>query len=37
MPLATGKNILEDLFSSVLSQFQKYRPSENFKFYNLGI
>jgi len=31
------KNILEDLFSSVLSQFKKYHPSGNLKFYNLGI
>jgi len=28
---------LEDLFSSVLSQFKKYHPSGNLKFYNLGI
>jgi len=28
---------LEDLFSSVLSQFKKYRPSGNLKFNNLGI
>jgi len=25
------KNILEDLFSSVLSQFKKYQPSRNLK------
>jgi len=31
------KNILEDLFSSVLSQFKKYHPSGNLKFNNLGI
>jgi len=31
------KNIFEDLFSLVLSQFKKYHPSENLKFYNLGI
>jgi len=31
------KNILEDLFSSVLSQFKKYRLSGNLKFNNLGI
>jgi len=31
------KNIFEDLFSSVLSQFKKYHPSGNLKFYNLGI
>jgi len=31
------KNILEDLFCSVLSQFTKYYPSGNLKFNNLGI
>jgi len=31
------KNILEDLFSLVLSQFKKYHPSGNLKFNNLGI
>jgi len=31
------KNILEDLFSSVLSQFKKYHPSGNLKFNYLGI
>jgi len=31
------KNILEDLFSSVLSQFKKYHPSANTKFNNLRI
>jgi len=31
------KNILEDLFSSVLSKFQKYHPSGNLKFNYLGI
>ena len=32
------KNILEDLFSSVLSQFKKkYQPSRNLKFNILGI
>jgi len=31
------KNILEDLFSSVLSQFKEYHPSKNLKFNNLGI
>jgi len=31
------KNIFEDFFSSILSQFQKYHPSENQKFNNLGI
>jgi len=30
------KNILEDLFSSVLSQFKKHRPSGNLKFSYLG-
>jgi len=34
---ATEKNIFEDLFSSVLSQFKKYHPSRNLKFYDLGI
>jgi len=28
---------IEDLFSSVLSQFKKYYPSESLKFNNLGI
>jgi len=38
MPFGNGKkNILEDLFSSVFSQFQKYRPSGHLKFNNLGI
>jgi len=31
------KNILEDLLSSVLSQFKKYHLSGNLKFNNLGI
>jgi len=31
------KNILEDFFSSVLSQFKKYRPPGNLKFSYLGI
>ena len=31
------KNILEYLFSSVLSQFKKYHPSGNLKFNYLGI
>jgi len=35
--LATEKNILEDLFSLVLSQFKKYHPSGDLKFYDLGI
>jgi len=30
------KNILEDFFSSVLSQFEKYHPFGNLKFNNLG-
>jgi len=37
VPLATEKNILEDLFSAVMSQFKKYHPSENLKFNNFGI
>jgi len=31
------KNILEDLFSSLSSQFKKYHSSGNLKFNNLGI
>jgi len=31
------KNILEDLFSSVLSQFKQYHPSGNLKFIIVGI
>jgi len=31
------KNILEDRFSSPLSQFKKYHPSRNVKFNNLDI
>jgi len=34
LELAKG---VEDLFSSVLSQLKKYRPSGNLKFYNLSI
>jgi len=30
------KNTLEDLFSSVLSQFKKYHPSGNLKLIYLG-
>jgi len=30
------KNILQDLFSSVLSQFEKYHPSAKLKFNYLG-
>jgi len=33
----TEKNILEDLFSSVLSQSKKYHPSRNLKFNYLGL
>jgi len=33
----TEKNILEELFSSVLSQFKIYNPSRNLKFNTLGI
>jgi len=35
--LQKQKKKLEDLFSSVLSQFKKYRPSGNLKCNNLGI
>jgi len=35
--LASGKNILEDLFSSVLSKLKIYQPSGNLKFNYLGI
>jgi len=31
------KNIVEDLFSSVLSQFEKYHPYSNLKFNYMGI
>jgi len=31
------KNILENLFSSVLSQLKQYFPSRNLKLNNLGI
>jgi len=31
------KNILEDIFSSVLSELQKYRPPGNQKFHYLDI
>jgi len=34
---ATEISILEDHFSSILSQFKKYHPSENLKFNYLGI
>jgi len=33
---ATEKNVLEDHFSSVFSQFKKYHPSGNLKFSYLG-
>jgi len=33
----TEKFCLDDLFSSVLSQFKKYHSSGNLKFNNLGI
>jgi len=33
----TEKNVLEDLFSSVSSQFKKYHPSGNLKFNYAGI
>jgi len=35
--LQTEKFILEDLSSSVLSQFKKYLPSRNLEFNNLDI
>jgi len=35
--LKTEKNILEDLFGSVLSEFKKYHLYRNIKFNNLGI
>jgi len=31
------KNILEDLFSSVLTQIKKYHSSRNLKFNYLGV
>jgi len=34
---ATEKNILENLFSSVLSEFKKYYPPGNLKFNYSGI
>jgi len=37
MPFGNGKNILWDLFSSVLAHFKKYHLSGNLKFNNLGI
>ena len=32
-----NRNIFEDLFSSVLSQFRKYNPSRNLNFNNFDI
>jgi len=32
-----GNNILEDLFSSVLSEFKNYHPYGNLEFHNLNI
>jgi len=37
MPFGNKKNNLEDLFSSVWSQFKKYLSFENLKFSYLGI
>jgi len=37
VPFGNRKNILEDIFSSVLSQFKKYYPFGNLKFDNLRI
>jgi len=37
MPFGNRKNILKDLFSSVLSQFKKYHAPENMKFNYLCI
>jgi len=37
MPFGNKKNILEDLFSSVLSQFKKYHPPGSLKFNYLVI
>jgi len=37
MPFGNRKIILEDLFSSVLSQYKKISPSGNLKFNYLGI
>jgi len=36
MPLGNRKNILKDLFSSVLSQFKKYHAPGKLKFSYLG-
>jgi len=35
--LKQKKNVLQDLFSLVLSQLKKYHPSGKQKFHNLGI
>jgi len=37
MPSGNRKNILDDLFGSVLSQSKKYHPSGNLKFKYLRI
>jgi len=37
MPFGYRKNILEDLFSLVFSQFKKFHSSGNLKFNNLSI
>jgi len=37
MPFGNRKKYLKDLFSSVLSQFEKYHPFGNLIFNNLGI
>jgi len=37
MPFGKSEIILEDLFSSVPSQFKKYHHSRNLRFNNLGI
>jgi len=37
VPFGNRKNILEDLFSSVLSHFKKHHPSGNLKCNNLSI
>jgi len=37
MPFGKRKNILEDLFNAVLSQFKKHHPSGNLKFNNFGL
>jgi len=37
MPFGNKKNVLKNFFSSVLSQFKKYRPSGNQKFNKLSI